>query len=94
MVSVAGDDGGPPTSSRSPGRHGVLGAAHAEHLGAALAPLATACCSGSHEFVVNVPRAAQVREVDLCGNASGRDTDKFADCGFHTVPASARAARP
>jgi flavin reductase (DIM6/NTAB) family NADH-FMN oxidoreductase RutF len=47
----------------------------------------------SHEFVVNIPRAAQVREVDLCGNASGRDTDKFAACGFHAVP-GARVAAP
>jgi flavin reductase (DIM6/NTAB) family NADH-FMN oxidoreductase RutF len=47
----------------------------------------------SHEFVVNIPRAAQVREVDLCGNVSGRDTDKFAACGFHAVPA-ARVAAP
>ena len=47
----------------------------------------------SHEFVVNIPRAAQVREVDLCGNVSGRDTDKFAACGFHALPA-ARVAAP
>jgi flavin reductase (DIM6/NTAB) family NADH-FMN oxidoreductase RutF len=47
----------------------------------------------SHEFVVNIPRAAQVREVDLCGNVSGRDTDKFAACGFHAVP-GARVGAP
>ncbi len=46
-----------------------------------------------HEFVVNVPRASQVREVDLCGNVSGRDTDKFADCGFHKL-AAARVGAP
>jgi flavin reductase (DIM6/NTAB) family NADH-FMN oxidoreductase RutF len=42
----------------------------------------------THDFVVNVPRASQVRQVDLCGNVSGRDTDKFAACGFHAVPSS------
>ena len=41
----------------------------------------------THDFVVNVPRASQVRQVDFCGNASGRDVDKFAQCGFHAVPA-------
>jgi flavin reductase (DIM6/NTAB) family NADH-FMN oxidoreductase RutF len=47
----------------------------------------------SHEFVVNVPRAAQARQVDLCGNASGRDTDKFAACDFHPA-AAARVRAP
>ena len=42
----------------------------------------------THDFVVNVPRAAQAREVDLCGNVSGRDVDKFVECGFHALPAS------
>ena len=94
MVSVAGDGRRQPRHRHARlGRHGVLGAAHAEHLGAAVALLATVCCSGSHEFVVNVPRASQVREVDLCGNVSGRDTDKFAACGFHAVPARASARR-
>jgi len=47
----------------------------------------------THDFVVNVPRAAQVREVDFCGNASGRDVDKFAQCGFHATP-GARVSSP
>ena len=47
----------------------------------------------THDFVVNVPRAGQVREVDFCGNASGRDVDKFAQCGFHAAP-GARVSAP
>lgn len=34
------------------------------------------------EFVVNLPRADQVRWVDHCGTVSGRDEDKWASCGF------------
>lgn len=37
----------------------------------------------THDFVVNVPRASQVEQVDFCGNASGRDVDKFKACKFH-----------
>jgi flavin reductase (DIM6/NTAB) family NADH-FMN oxidoreductase RutF len=42
----------------------------------------------SNEFVVNVPRASQVELVDLCGNVSGRDKDKFSLTGFHPAPAA------
>jgi flavin reductase (DIM6/NTAB) family NADH-FMN oxidoreductase RutF len=42
----------------------------------------------SGEFVVNVPSAAQCRAVDLCGNVSGRDTDKWALTGLTPAPAS------
>ncbi|MBC8536252.1 flavin reductase family protein [Feifania hominis] len=31
----------------------------------------------SGEFVINLPTAALVRAIDLCGVRSGRDTDKF-----------------
>ena len=41
----------------------------------------------SGEFVINLTTSAMVRETDLCGVKSGRDTDKFALCGFHAVPA-------
>ena len=34
------------------------------------------------EFVINLPPASLVRETDLCGVKSGRDTDKFALCGL------------
>lgn len=40
------------------------------------------------EFVVNLPGAGMVREVDLCGMVSGKDEDKFALCGFGRQPAS------
>lgn len=39
------------------------------------------------EFVVNVPSVPQVRAVDYCGVASGRDGDKFAHTGLKPVPA-------
>jgi len=44
--------------------------------------------SEAGEFVVNIPRADQVAIVDYCGNASGRDVDKWAACGLTPVPAS------
>lgn len=40
------------------------------------------------EFVINIPRAGQVGIVDYCGNASGRDVDKWAACGLTPAPAS------
>ena len=33
-------------------------------------------------FSVNIPSAAQVKETDYCGLASGARVDKSADCGF------------
>jgi flavin reductase (DIM6/NTAB) family NADH-FMN oxidoreductase RutF len=39
------------------------------------------------EFVVNLPRADQLKAVDYCGHVSGRDVDKWAACGFTPVPA-------
>ena len=42
----------------------------------------------SGEFVVNVPSVAMCRAVDLCGNLSGRDGDKFALAGLTAAPAS------
>ena len=42
----------------------------------------------THDFVVNIPRAAQLWELDHCGSVSGSDVDKFAACGFTAVPAS------
>jgi len=42
----------------------------------------------TREFVVNVPRASEVRDVDLAGTISGRDADKFEFCGFTRRAAS------
>ncbi|MBQ2866171.1 MAG: flavin reductase family protein [Clostridia bacterium] len=36
----------------------------------------------TREFVINLPSASLVRETDLCGVKSGRDTDKFKLCNF------------
>lgn len=41
----------------------------------------------SGEFVINLTTSAMVRQVDLCGVKSGKNTDKFALCGFHASPA-------
>lgn len=40
--------------------------------------------SESREFVINIPTETLVRSVDFCGVRSGRDTDKFRECGLHT----------
>jgi flavin reductase (DIM6/NTAB) family NADH-FMN oxidoreductase RutF len=42
----------------------------------------------THDFVVNIPRRAQLEAVDYCGNVSGRDVDKFKECGFTALPAT------
>lgn len=44
--------------------------------------------AASGEFVVNVPSAEQCGAVDVCGNVSGRDHDKFALTGLTPQPAS------
>ncbi len=46
----------------------------------------------SGEFVINLTTSAMCRETDLCGVKSGKDTDKFKLCGFHTAPAQKIAA--
>ncbi len=43
--------------------------------------------SATREFVVNLPDRKLVRETDLCGAFSGRDTDKFAESGLTPVAA-------
>lgn len=42
----------------------------------------------SGEFVVNMPKASQMELVDICGTTSGRDYDKFAECGFTALSAT------
>jgi flavin reductase (DIM6/NTAB) family NADH-FMN oxidoreductase RutF len=44
--------------------------------------------TSSREFVVNIPRAAQLAAVDTAGTASGRDHDKFTELGLTPAPAT------
>lgn len=41
----------------------------------------------SGEFVINMVSADKTRELDFCGVRSGRDVDKFKECGFTAVSA-------
>lgn len=38
------------------------------------------------EFIINLCGEEQLKGMDLCGVKSGRDTDKFAVCGFTPAP--------
>lgn len=38
------------------------------------------------DFVVNIPREDQLRMLDFCGVASGRDIDKFSELGLTPLP--------
>lgn len=93
MVSVAGTEGDEPDIV-TPAWAGTVCSAP-PMVSISLRPVghAYSLLQRSHEFVVNVPRASQVREVDLCGSVAGRDSDKFAACGFHAIP-SARVSAP
>jgi len=93
MVSVAGVDGGSPNIVTLAWVGTVCSAPPMLSISVRPSRHSYDLLQRSHEFVVNIPRAAQVREVDLCGNTSGRDTDKFAACGFHAVP-GARVGAP
>ncbi len=42
----------------------------------------------SKEFVVNVPRGGLLKATDFCGTHSGKNVDKFADCGLTPVKSS------
>ena len=46
------------------------------------------CIEATGEFVVSVPTGDMHDAVWHCGSVSGRDHDKFADCGFTTTPAA------
>ena len=48
--------------------------------------------TATREYVVNLPTAAMVEAVDLCGTISGRDVDKFAEFGL--TPVAAEQVRP
>jgi len=39
-------------------------------------------------FVINIPSKNILKQVDLCGVRSGKDTDKFRECGFTKVASS------
>ncbi len=36
-------------------------------------------------FVVGVPPSSWKKEIDFCGSTSGREVDKFSQCGFNPV---------
>ncbi len=42
--------------------------------------------SETGQFVVNIPTAHMVREMEYCGTNSGVEVDKWAACGFTQVP--------
>ncbi len=42
----------------------------------------------SKEFVINVPRGGLLKATDFCGTTSGKDVDKFAECGLTPVKGS------
>ncbi len=92
MVSVAGADGGEPDIITPAWAGAVCSAPPMLSISLRPARHAYALLQHSHEFVVNVPRATQMREVDLCGSVAGPDSDKFALCGFHALPAAHVAA--
>ena len=48
----------------------------------------------SGEFVVNLVGREQLQAADYCGVRSGRDVDKFADCGLTAVPAQGMDCAP
>ena len=43
----------------------------------------------SREFTINFPTSSMVRQTEICGTTSGRDTDKFAAAGLTSTPATA-----
>ncbi len=45
--------------------------------------------NAAREFVVNIPRAEQLEQVDLAGTWSGAEHDKFAELGLTARPAKA-----
>ena len=54
------------------------------HIGLAIRPSRQSfrLIQESGEFAVNLPLASQVKEVDICGNISGRDSNKWELTGF------------
>jgi flavin reductase (DIM6/NTAB) family NADH-FMN oxidoreductase RutF len=46
------------------------------------------CLEATGDFTVNIPYPEHAQEVLFCGTRSGRDTDKFAECGFTPLPSA------
>ncbi|NLO73307.1 MAG: flavin reductase family protein [candidate division WS1 bacterium] len=46
------------------------------------------CLESTGDFTVNIPYDSQAEEVLFCGTESGRDRDKFAECGFTPLPSA------
>lgn len=44
------------------------------------------CIEATVDFTVNVPAPGMEQITELCGTVSGRDRDKFAECGLTAVP--------
>jgi flavin reductase (DIM6/NTAB) family NADH-FMN oxidoreductase RutF len=44
------------------------------------------CIEATGDFTVNVPPPELAEQVLFCGTKSGRDHDKFAECGFTATP--------
>ena len=42
----------------------------------------------AQEFVLNIPSTSQLKGTEFAGTKSGRDFDKFTECGFTPEPAS------
>lgn len=40
------------------------------------------------EYVINIPGTDLIKGTTFCGTKSGRDYDKFTECGFTPVPAT------
>ena len=38
------------------------------------------------EFAINIPTGAMAKKVDYCGVVSGKNVDKFKECGFTPIP--------
>ena len=93
MVSVAGAHGGEPDIVTPAWDGTVCSTPPMLSISLRSAGHAYGLLQHSHEFVVNVPRVSQVRQVDLCGSVASPDSEKFAACGFHALPA-ARVSAP
>ena len=47
------------------------------------------CIETTRDFTVCAPYADMAKHVACCGTESGRDHDKFAECGFTPLPSAA-----
>jgi len=42
--------------------------------------------NSSKEFVINIPTSSMIKQINLCGSKSGRNTDKWSKCNFTKQP--------